>query len=312
MIQWPHGAADSAGIWEGWTVKRKILPLVVCLAAVFLLLPTAARADTGPKPSVSLSFSGMGDRVYYTTLLSREKSTGPFSFSTEPIEGDSYLVDGYREDGLKAWQAFRNYADADGFYFLEYFQRCSEQNTFSWSYYPPDTFKVLVYFPDEDRFVSSGILEKYAFDSYYRVQLSADGSALTAEKNYDYAGELAALAARTVLTVGVEILVALLFRLREKKTLLFILAVNAVTQIVLNVLLNLVRYSDGPYAYIFNYVWMELLVVLLEAVVFSVYFRKARTEKPVGKWVAPVYSLAANTASFAAGLLLSLGLPEIF
>lgn len=293
-------------------MSKKLFSGLMLTAALLFLFPAAARADMGPKPSVSLTFSGTGDSVYYVTLLSKEQSLGPYCYSTAPINPNSFLVGEHREDDLNAWQAFRGYADADGFFFVDFFKRSNDQNTFLWSYYPPDTFKVLIYYPAENRFVSSGVLQKYAFHSYFRVSAAGNPAALTAEKSYDYSAEMISLLVRIILTAAVEILIALPFGLRKQNVLLFVAAVNIVTQIILNLLLNLIHYSSGGLAYLLNYVWMELLVMVTEAIIFSVRFRKAETEKPIKKWIAPVYSAAANTASFAVGLLISRYLPGIF
>ena len=42
----------------------------------------------------------------------------------------------------------------------------------AWTYYSPKSFKILLYFPEQGVFVTSGIYERYAFDSYYTVDMS--------------------------------------------------------------------------------------------------------------------------------------------
>ena len=291
---------------------KKFLSSLMCIVIGFFLFPTVAYADIGPKPSVNIDFVGIENKVYYITLLSKEKSTGPYSFSTEPIDENSFLVGEHKKDDLQAWQAFRNYNDVDGFYFIEYFERSNDQNTFNWTYYSPNTFKILIYFPEEDRFAATEIQDKYAFDSYYKVSLSENQTDLTVERNYNYSTEITSLIARILLTLAVELLIALLFGLRKKSIILFVLAVNVVTQIILNILLNIANYTSGEFAFVFNYIWMELLIILIEAIVFSLYFKKSSTNKPIKKWVAPVYSIVANSASFVIGLFISMKLPGIF
>jgi hypothetical protein len=61
-------------------------------------------------------------------------------------------------------------------------------------YYPPEDFKILLYFPADDRFaVSEEACERYAFDSYYQVNLSGvdpvsaeNGFTFPAVRNYDF------------------------------------------------------------------------------------------------------------------------------
>lgn len=292
---------------------KRLLPSLVFILIVLLLLPTAVFADIGPKPSVNIEFVGIEKQVYYITLLSKKESTGPYSVSTEPINENSFLVGDHKEDGMKAWQAFRDYRDADGFYFIEYFNRSNGENTFNWGYYPPSTFKVLIYFPEADKFAATDIQERYAFHSYYKVSFSNDQIVVSIEKNYDYSLETISLVARILLTLAVEILIALLFGLRKKNILLFVIAVNVVTQIILNVLLNIINYKSGGAMFIFNYIWMEMLIILIEAIVFSAYFKRLNLDPPIKRWVGPVYSIAANSASFIVGLIISVNfIPGIF
>ena len=59
------------------------------------------------------------------------------------------------------------------------------------------------------------------------------------------------------------------------------------------------KYVKKPNAKAFGfftlYVWMELLVVVIELTAYSLYFKKKGNIK---RWAAPVYTLSANAASF--------------
>lgn len=156
----------------------------------------------------------------------------------------------------------------------------------------------------------SGIYERYAFDSYYAVDVS-EKNLLTAEKTYDYTWELVSLIARIVITILVEIFVALLFGLRGKKQLQLLVAINVVTQVVLNVLLNLVNYNKGHYAFVFYYVLWELVVFGMEAVIYSMVLKKTEFGA-VSKGKAVVYALVANGASFGIGMWVANLIPGIF
>lgn len=288
-------------------MKKK---LVWCLCLIlFFMLPCAAYADMGPKPSVRITFTGGTGAPYYGTLLSQTSSTGPASAWDGITE--------YRRDGLDAeqaaiWQKFVAYEDVDGFYFLQEWWDCSETNQLSWTYYPPSVFKILLYFPEQDIFYVSPVYERYAFDSYYTVALSAaEGGVLTAEPSYDYTWELASLLARILLTILLELAVALAFGYREKRLLQFLTAVNVVTQVLLNLLLNVINYQQGPMALVFFYVLLELLVFVLEALLYALLLQRY-SAKPQTKGKAVGYALIANVVSFAGGLWLAQHIPGIF
>ncbi|MBQ7688953.1 MAG: hypothetical protein IJT27_07020 [Clostridia bacterium] len=310
--------------------KRFGIFLIVCL--LFLCTVPAVFADTGPKPSVNVSFDGVADRSCWATLLSKEAHWGPYSAAEESSGEDD------------VYGKMTDYKDTDGFYFLQVAYDVSDNGSFSWSYYPPEIFKVLLYFPDTDSFAISEIYKTYAFDSYYTFTLkesaletdlapfdeaaSAEETLQTNEpasgetweqtepdaqligsKSYDFGKETLGFFCRLLITLLLEILIAYLFGYKDKKAIGIVFVINLVTQVTLNLALNVIRFYDGPKSFVFWYAAMELVVFLIEA---GVYFRMLPTfsDKKAGRGV--LYAAAANLASFAAGMALSFLLPEIF
>lgn len=186
-----------------------------------------------------------------------------------------------------------------------------------------------MYFPQRDVFVSTGVCERYAFDSCFTVDLSGqaptaapvdDGGTegtvstqtLEAVRSYDYTGEAVSLAARVVLTIGIELGIALLFGYRTRRPLLFIAAVNAVTQLLLNGTLTLLWYWRGQQSWLIfgaGYLALEALVFAVEAALYVCFLKRlapADGRHPV--W----YALTANVVSFAAGMALAQWLPQLF
>ena len=280
-----------------------------------LLIPSASYADTGPKPSVNISFSGLDNMTYYVTILSKTSSTGPYS---------SYEQDSDRwEEGAENYDIFKkflSYKDSDGYYFLQFFEKCSNNSSFKWGYYPPYDFKILLYFPDSDTFaVSSQAYERYAFDSYYKVDcsklaisVSKEPIAITAERSYDYSREVLSLAARIIITILTELATALIFKYRARPYIKVIAITNIITQTVLNILLNIVNYKSGPWAVVISYVFLEILVFAIEAVVYTALFSGWEKDKAMYKGHPVLYAFAANTASFVVGRRLANFIPGIF
>jgi len=214
---------------------------------------------------------------------------------------------------------FIEFQDLDGYYYLLYLQNCSETHRFSWTYYPPPNFKILLYFPEKDSYMVSEVTyDRYAFDSYFTATIRKEiqpttsyNGGIEVRESYDYRGEVFSLIARIILTIAIEVLIALLFVFRKKKQLLFILAVNLVTQIALNIALNLINFNYGHMAFVFFYVVLELAVFIIEAVLYTVFLRRI-SEATIPKWRTITYALVANAASFAAGLALARVIPGIF
>ena len=319
--------------------------MLLCMIMAVSAFPMTVNADMGPKASVRIQFEHMGDELCYGTLLSKEKSTGPASAwdgRTESAQKE------YMDPGI--WEIFVNYKDPDGYYFLQRSWKVSESKELAWTYYPPGDFKILLYYPETETFVfhwiqrfpfpgdfkillyypetetfvSSGIYARYAFDTYYTVDMDgvdigsveynddlSTNERIEAYRSYNYRQEMLALGARIVLTILIEMLVALLFGFRQKKQLLILAVVNVITQIILNVLLNVINYNSGPLAFTFFYVLFELIVFALEAVLYCTILKRISEKKKEDAYYI-LYSFVANLISFGAGLFLAAKLPGMF
>ena len=292
---------------------------VLCALFVFMALPVTIHADIGPKASVRIQFKNMPDELCYGTLLSDKESTGPAS-----------VWDGIKEHARKdeetadIWDAFVNYKDSDGYYYLQQHYKVSDTNEIAWTYYPPNRFKILLYYPETGTFVSSGIYERYAFDTYYTVDMEgidihdveyneelSTNERIEAYRSYEYRQEMIGLAVRIVLTIVIEMLVALLFGFREKKQLVILAVVNIITQILLNVGLNIINYNSGSMAFTIFYVLLEVVVFIVEAILYCILLKKASMKKKKN-WYYVLYSFIANLVSFIAGMIIANVIPGIF
>lgn len=326
----------------------------VLLAPAFLRTETMkASADTGPKPSVRVTFENMGDELCYGTLLSKTPSTGPARAWDGTADG-KYIYEGADE---AVWRAFTEFKDEDGFYFLQWFWRADENKALNWTYYPPQTFKILLYYPDRatksgaadnsaggatrdsattaasGAFCVSDVLKRYAFHSYYfvdmrNVQSETIGTIakISVTQNYDYSAEILGFFVRFIVTLGVETLLALAFGLRTKRAFLTVLAANGATQILLNLLLNVQLHFNNVYEVFPLYFFAELLVFVAEAALYCFIFGKRKNggengsaDENGGKAAIAyskkrliLYAFTANLISFCIGLPLAILLPAVF
>lgn len=298
-------------------MKKILLSVILCFTVMYLMVPTTAYADIGPKPSVTIEFQGFEKEQYYATLLSDTTSSGPHEVLHSIPSNQRYHPG---DEDYAIWQKFVSYKDKDGFYFLQFFGNCTDTSKFIWGYHPPTRFKILLYFPKQDCFIESkDIYEQYAFHSYYKVTVN-DSKELSVEqineikatKDYDYTWELISLFARMIATIAIEVLIALFFGYRTKKDLIIIIIVNLITQGVLNILLNMIHYKQGNFMFTFDYFWMEALVFIIEAGLYSVLLHNPKAEETEQRRHASLYALTANTASFFVGLTVAHFVPGIF
>lgn len=289
-------------------MKEKLTQLIFVFLCILMLFPIGVSGDTGPKPSIRIQFKNMGDELCYGTLLSKEESTGPAR--AWDGEEENINLDFVDRD---IWEAFVNYEDSDGYYFLQWAWKVNDTKELAWTYYPPNEFKVLLYYPETNIFMVSDVCKRYAFDTYYTVDMDgieigsikydenlSGNQRLIMHKSYEFKNEVKALVYRILITVVVEVLIGLLFKFRNKE-LLYILFINVITQIILNVLLNV--YTG--FGYYFVYLSLESLVFVIEAIFYCLMFKKK-------KGYCVLYALVANIASFVIGLYLANLFPGLF
>lgn len=287
----------------------------------------------GPKSSVIVTVENLNGRICYGTLLSAHERIGPnTAYSPDypdyvPSQCDPES-EYYDEAEHAIWKAFVEYADPDGYYYLQRHWKCHETGKISWTYHPPSKFKILLYFPETQTFASSGVCDSYAFHSYFSVNLTdtdftvSQTELTNVRKSYDYTWEIISLIARIIATVLIEFGVAWLFKLRTKKKILSVIIINVVTQTALNVALNVLSFFLNLWALIW-YIPLELAVFIIEAVTYIIIFNltQRKTVGADGEVTNPDYlsigkcvqfSLVANLLSFEAGFLLALIIPGFF
>jgi len=310
------------------TYMKKWIMIWLCIVLAGSVFSIPVNADMGPKPSVRITFENLGNELCYGTLLSSRESTGPSS-SWNGKEEDARHNENpngsysYQNFGYDVWKAFVDYAKNDDFYFLQEAWQINETKEFAWTYYPPKEFKILLYFPETGEFSVSGVYERYAFDSYFAVnmegvKLFAEGygelsseEQIHAIRSYNYTVEIVSLIIRVVITILIEMAVAMLFGFRRKKQLLLLVVVNIATQVILNVLLNRINYYSGEMAFVFYYIIFEIVVFVLEAILYCFVMKKV-SEKEKSIWFYVLYALIANASSFGAGFMVAKMLPGIF
>lgn len=280
---------------------------------LFSLLALPTSADSGPKPQITVSFENVRDENFYIALLLTHQYGNPtLREKTESMtEIEKAFLDYEAKDEFNKITGIRKY-----------------EGIYNHRYYTPKSFKLLLYYPETKTFISSGIVERYAFDSYYTVDLSgieygtegADASVsysykdaiLAMTKSYDYREQLISLAARMLITLAAELLLALLaFEYRGKRVFLLFFITNLVTQAILNVTVNIKYFYEGAQAFEASYVLLEFFIFVIEALIYALFLPRL-SKKSCRRSVAVFYSLVANSLSFILGLYLSNVIPSIF
>lgn len=286
---------------------KKSIKVVLMLFVLILSLAFSVNtsADTGPKPYVDITINGNTDGMYMT-LLSNVKRHGPWTTvdeNKEEFTGDLKLVN----------EKFVNYEDKDGFYYQQFIDDITDHK-FKWGYYPPDTFKILIYDTINDKFITDDVIyQKAEFGSVYTLTLNENKDALVSEsfsvvKNNNIGREILTFFVRLAICLTIELVLALLFGFR-KLELIPILIINIITQVAFNLFLTLYIYFNGFQLLLIipAYIFGEVLILVAESI-SNVHFinlvdNKCGIEaKSSGKII--LYTLVANLASLVLGYII--------
>lgn len=290
-------------------MKRRLFCGSILALLLVCLLPLWAAADTGPKPSITVTPEGFGEDACYLTLLSQTETTGPWSKQESfAASKDSY---GNPEADEAIWTAFNDYQDAESFFFLGCYGEVTGGQVFCWSYYPPDTFKVLAYFPDSGTFAVGPATEREEFSARYTVSPSETGETLLIEKARNQEAENKSFVGRLVLTLALELAVAVVFGFRAKRQIITIVCMNLITQVGLNQAITHLFPVVSSRWYWPGLLVLEVLIFLVEGAVYARLLPRWKKD-PAAVCHPWGYALAANVASFGVGLILARLIPGMF
>lgn len=259
---------------------KKRIPEILAVILLLIMSASPVKADVGPKPSVEITFVNAPDEPYYAVLLSDQETYGPWSAGNAGSSIDERDVAAF----------FEEYKDKDGFYYIGNAVKVTD-NTYRWTYYPPQRFKILVYFPESGKVLVTDVQERYAFDSFYTCDLD---TGVVAEKP-DFSKNLIGFGIRVILTILIELLIGLLFGFRSAGSRKVIIITNLITQILLNAVMGILNYSSGLLVWLIFFPLMELIVILIESIVYGF----ALKEQKAGRRI--FYAIIANLVSAILG-----------
>ena len=290
-------------------MKKCVKIVIVMLIALVSLVcvRTTASADTGPKPYVSVTIEGNTEGMYMT-LLSKTDRSGPF---------DTERPYGGKDDEIN--KKFKSYADKDGFYYLNTNSSIANK-TYKWSYHPPQTFKMLIYDSINDTFLTDNVIyECYAFASTYKMVIKNNnvsvkvGQTVSVTKVFSYTAAILNFLIRLVICLAIEILIGLAFGFKRME-ILILFGTNVITQLLLNLILNMYIYFNGYQVFIIIpfYILAEIIVPLFECCIYSIFIPKIDNRfgyKPKSNGLIIGYTILANTVSLGLGFVILTFIP---
>ena len=274
--------------------KIKIIFSLILFTILFSLISPVkvVNADMGPKPASYITIKGIeGD---YVACFAAQNAFGP------NIDYEMWLE--YQDESwTQEYNTIMEYKDEEGFKWIERYYTCRDESKISFTYYCPDIYKIVIYQNDE-LYMATEALEMYAYATYYEIDFST-GTINTPKdikvtNTYDYLGETLGLLFRIVATLAIEIGVFYLFRLYTKRNLNVVLIINLITQIFLNVAVNVINYTSGILSAILLLFLIEFIILIVEFIAYQILL------KDKNRFLIILYPIIANLLSFGLGFVI--------
>ena len=155
------------------------------------------------------------------------------------------------------------------------------------------------------------VTDREEFSARYTVSPSETGETLLIEKARNQEAENKSFVGRLVLTVALELAVAVVFAFRAKRQIITIVCMNLITQVGLNQAITHLFPVVSSRWYWPGLLALEVLIFLVEGAVYAKLLPRWKKD-PAAVCHPWGYALAANVASFGVGLILARLIPGMF
>lgn len=291
-------------------MKKRLFGFLAFICIVTCLAPLSARADHGPKPSVTVTVENPNHEKAYATLLGPAKNY--WNKEAVVVDGDKIIEGGKKSDCPDdVFLKLAQFKDEKGFSFYGEVVEVTNGGNVSWTYGTQEKFELLVYYPETQLYAKSDVCLRYTFDSFYKATINGvqDNGHIEVKQNVagnlnqNIGPRLLGVLGRFVSTLIVEILLALAFGIRHKAGLKVVLIANIITQLALNLVILLMSINRSLYLVtIIIYILMEIIICFVEALIYIWKLRKPDNSK-YSKVKLILYSLIANVCSAMLGFI---------
>ncbi len=274
-------------------------------------------ADTGPKSQINITIDNANpnDDLYFGFFS--DKGSGPNSLMDEGAASDSYFSADLEDPIIQRF--YQAGLDNGGYYFMRIFMLETgyfhNTNYLGFTYIAPSNFKLGIYEANTGSLLMTNPgLTKFTFQADYVLDLqNIDfGTLPSTATNYIIASSILTpdadtinnnilrLLGRIILTIVIELAVAILFKYRKFIPLLTIAITNLVTQIGLNFFIFNAYKTSGDIGYTLGLFIGEAIVFSLEALVYYTLFRLFKRKEKMDDIGHPIlYALVANAVTLA-------------
>ena len=287
--------------------KKSILIPILLFLIIINFSQIIAVADVGPKPSLEIIVKGMENGNYWLDLLVTDESQ--YSW-LEITEAEKQMV-----------KNLTDYKDEEGFHpallggtrvplsgHLKGKENPNGTYSHKFSYIgTPEIFKIAI-LTEDNTLIISDVINRKNFNSIVEFDVKENAalerdiilSAGEAKEIFPIGNIALGFLSRLILTLLIEIGIALLFGFTIKNSGKILLKTNILTQVLLNIAILWINLSYGMLMALLVFLLMEIFIVIFETTIYTKYL----TERSKGRRIA--YGIIANIVSLAAGFAINL------
>ncbi len=277
-------------------MKRKWTSVFCVLALFAVLLPVSARADMGPKPSMTIHVENPPSGTYYLDLLVPDEASYE-TFDNQDwnhlseAQMDAEIIANLRTAARDAGgEGTWHLAMLDGTLMPMYGEIQSADDTFQYDYHGvPDRFRIVIATKDGARL--SPVQQRCRLWQEFTYDYAAN-TVITDNSWRDYAKQFLSSLLPTLLIEG---LLLIPFGFWDERNRRVFLGVNIATQLLLTIVTGWCMAQGMTLYRYFVFGPLELVIWVIEA---AVYRRTLKSERPEAHPV--LYALCANGLSMAA------------
>lgn len=257
----------------------------------FLLFPSP-KVTNGYYQTTTINIEGINEKCY-GTLLSDKTISGSFSLKTN--------LDQYVDDNIK--NAFRQYKDKDNFFYLSFIQDVSEGLLY-WPLFPPEHFKLLIYFPDSNTFIASDIVDRYCLNSTFKAVVN--NNQIIINTNYNYSKLFSMTLTRIIISVLLLFIVCLLYGKPRSFEFKYILLSSIIVQSVIHIGISIYSFKNG-FSIVEYYLFFWMIYLVAFVIQGYIYQKKTMTMH-----LPFMCSFISNIVAYASGIILVDVFPRLF
>lgn len=290
-------------------MKRRLTAFIMVFLLVCAVAVVPASADSGPRQHATFKLEGLTEPCYLM-LLSKERDWVPLFSGDETkeerraafdnaLELSYHTAKGAEED--RAFEALDAYRDTDDYYFFGYAGYFAQEGSYD-LYQPPVDVKVLLYFPQSDTLTVSEPVHLGNLENTVHVRVQGDKITSVSFQAFSLGSDpLSGFIwfNSLLVTLIVELLIALCFRFYRKKQIRTILLTNLLSQPLMTVLVLMINPPVYGSLFSFPYALFEIAVTVAEAAVYLRFLPKYEEKRTIRKWEIILYAVIANLATYA-------------